>query len=65
LPVGTLTDEELQQREIDRQVWREEQAWQAEERRLERERQEAEAIALAEREAAIIAEQARERAREC
>ena len=65
MPVGTLTDEELQQREIDRQVWREEQAWQAEERRLERERQEAEAIALAEREAAIIAEQARERAREC
>jgi colicin import membrane protein len=60
--IQPLSEEARVQRELDNQLWREEQQWRAEQRRLERERAQAKAAEQARREAAIAAEAARRKA---
>ena len=50
--IRPLSEEERAQRELDNQLWREEQRWHVEQRRLERERAQAEAAEAARREKA-------------
>jgi hypothetical protein len=58
-----LTDAEKMERQIQREIWHEEQEWLSEQRHRERERQQAEAEAVARQEAAIALAESNRKAR--
>jgi hypothetical protein len=62
-PLPPLSAEEIEQREIEHELWLYEQHQRAEQQRIARERAQAEAADRAQRESAIAAEQSREKAR--
>jgi hypothetical protein len=61
--LAPLTEEQKLQRRIDHEIFRDEQAWASEQRRLEREHRRAEAEAVARQEAAIERAEANRKAR--
>ena len=61
--LAPLSDEEREQRRMEQQIWHERQAWLAEKRRTDWERQQAEAEEVARREQAAIANETARKAR--